>query len=286
MKTILCAIVLIALAHPAAGESGLIFDHALHVDDMGLECQDCHAGVADSVNLLERYRAGKPACGDCHDLGDVDTCGTCHLDADEPAGYASAPVGVDLFSHAAHAGRMECDSCHGGAPEYAGAPVKSDCRTCHQTVANYEDCGLCHSAGQRYVPETHQSDNWANWHGIRAGSNTDDCMLCHVQDSCQQCHAGDNVRPRSHPLNYEFNHSVDARVNRIECEVCHTEPAYCEECHSGYGIIPLNHAEPGWTNGSVHGPEALFDIQSCIACHDAGEAVPATCAGSGCHKGS
>jgi hypothetical protein len=285
MKTTITLLALLVLALPARAGSGLIFDHQLHVEDVELECDYCHAGITESKNLSERYLPGKPECADCHDVGDMETCGTCHADAEDPAGYAATVPAVDLFSHEAHVGSMECAECHGGAPEYVSAPAKADCRGCHATVANYEDCSLCHSAGRHHVPESHEQ-NWETWHGIVAGSDTDEaCMLCHVQDNCQTCHGGDNVRPRVHPVNFEFNHSIEAKTARIDCEVCHNEPAYCAECHAGYGIIPQNHAEPGWQNGQVHGPEALFEIESCIACHDAGEAVPASCAGSGCHQG-
>ena len=283
MKTILCTVALLMLAFPAAAGSGLAFDHALHVDDVGLECEDCHTGVSESVNLLERYLAGKPQCSDCHDLGDTETCGTCHVDGDNPTGHVAGLATVDLFSHASHVGDMECAECHGAGPEYNGAPAKSECRTCHQTIANYEDCSFCHSAGRHNVPESHEQD-WEANHGIVAGSNNESCMECHVQDDCQACHGGDNVRPRVHPLNFEFSHSITAKTNSIDCVVCHQENAFCEECHSGYGIIPMNHAEPGWSSGTVHGPEALFEIESCMSCHDAGAAVPATCAGSGCHE--
>jgi hypothetical protein len=284
MKTMIAVLALLALAHPALAGSGLNFDHQMHVEDVELDCATCHEGVAESANLLDRYLPGKPVCSGCHDLGDTDECGTCHVDGDEPVGYVAEAATVDLFSHVKHSGSMECGVCHGGAPDYASAPAKADCRACHATVADFQDCSFCHSAGRHNVPESHEM-NWETWHGVVAGSDSDACLVCHVQDDCQACHGGDNVRPRAHPLNFEFNHSLEAKVSRVDCEVCHNEPAYCEECHSGYGVIPRNHTEPGWQNGAVHGPEALFQIESCIACHDAGEAVPATCAGSGCHEG-
>ena len=284
MKTMITLLALLALASPSLAESGLSFDHQLHVEDMELECDMCHGGITESSTLLESYLPGKPECSDCHDLGDTDACGTCHTNADSPAGYVPTESAVDLFSHAAHAETMDCSACHGGSPEFTAKPAKADCRTCHATVANLEDCSFCHSAGRHNVPESHEM-NWETWHGVVAGANSDDCLVCHVQDDCQACHGGDNVRPRVHPLNFEFNHSIEAKVARIECEVCHNEPTFCADCHSGYGVIPMNHAEPGWQNGAVHGPEALFEIEACIACHDAGEAVPASCAGSGCHEG-
>ena len=285
MKMVLYTAALIAFAIPAtAGESGLSFDHQLHVEEVELECEDCHAEVGSSTSLHVTLRPGKPVCVDCHDLGDTSLCGDCHVGPGKPTGYGDLVSNVDLFSHASHVGDMECEKCHGGAPEYSGKPVKSDCRNCHLTVANQEDCSLCHSAGRHNVPESHEG-MWEYWHGVVAGSDVSHCTDCHVQDDCEQCHAGDNVRPRVHVLNFEFNHSLEARASRIECGTCHIDPQFCAECHAANLIIPQSHADPGWRNGPVHGPEALFEIDSCVSCHDAGTAVPATCGGVGCHVG-
>jgi hypothetical protein len=276
---------LMAASAPASESgSGIHFDHALHVEDVGLACTDCHTGVEESQSLAERLFPEKSVCGDCHDVDDMDACGTCHVDADDPTGYAGTAATVDLFNHQAHLDTMACEDCHGGAPEYASAPEKTECRTCHATVADFQDCQLCHSQGRDKVPESHEG-LWESWHGMSAGSDVQSCSNCHVQDDCQQCHAGDNVRPRVHPLNFEFNHSIKAKANEIECATCHEDPQFCGACHAANFVVPQSHAEPGWRNGAVHGPEALFEIESCISCHDAGEAVPATCSGSGCHQG-
>ena len=98
--------------------------------------------------------------------------------------------------------KAECDSCHGGAPEYAGAPVKSDCRTCHQTVANYEDCGLCHNAH---------------------GSNHAALLTQRSPLLCQQCHSSSG-----HPsLAYTSESADDVFQQRFllgrSCSNCHTQ---------------------------------------------------------------
>lgn len=287
MKTLLYLAAVIAVVLPSAasaGESPIHFDHRLHVEDIGAGCEDCHSGVAESTSLAESLLPGMDTCGGCHDVDDTETCGTCHVDAEEPGGYGPREPVADLFSHAAHVGAMDCSRCHGGAPEFAGAPQKSECRTCHVTAANFEDCSLCHSEGREFVPESH-GGMWEYWHGVDAGADDTSCMQCHVQDDCQQCHGGDNVRPRVHPVNFEFNHSIEAKSSRVECGTCHMEAQFCAECHAANFVIPESHSQAGWRNGQVHGPEALFEIESCIACHDAGEAVPASCAGSGCHVG-
>lgn len=280
-------LVLVVLGTPALASedaTGFSFDHRLHVEDAGAACGDCHSAMATSNSLLTRSMPGHDECSACHDLDDTDACGTCHVDAEDPSGYAAKQSQVDLFNHESHVSSMDCDDCHGGAPEFTAKPAKADCRGCHATLANLQDCALCHSAGAHNVPQSHDG-LWEWWHGVAAGSNAVSCTECHVQDDCQKCHGGDNVRPRAHPLNFEFSHALDAKSSRVDCTVCHTEPSYCADCHAANFVIPQTHAVPGWRSGVVHGPEALFSIESCIACHDAGEAVPATCGGSGCHQG-
>ena len=120
---------------------------------------------------------------------------------------------------------------------------------------------------------------------LEARIDEDSCSRCHTRSSCQQCHAGDNVRPRSHPLNFAFNHALEARGNSLECAGCHYEPEFCSGCHVAERILPANHSEAGWLDmngGGRHATEGMFDMESCIACHGAGAGEP-SCAR--CHGG-
>ena len=184
---------------------------------------------------------------------------------------------MDLFSHAAHVGQgMACADCHGPV-EALMAAAKSECRSCHVTQTGLSDCSLCHSDGADYVPDNH-GGGWESWHGVEAGAISADCSNCHAQNDCQQCHVGDNVDPRVHPLGFELSHALEARMSTVDCAVCHEEPQFCVSCHASAQVLPWNHSFADWVLGSGdggrHGLEASLDLESCIACHAAGDGDP------------
>lgn len=273
MKSIAICLFLIGLfaATAVAGEEtsvGIYFDHALHAEQ-DLECDACHEAAWTSRLGSDWLLPEKDTCADCHDVDDDESCGMCHVDPEDPVGFAETESKVDLFSHAAHVGaQMECGGCHGADLAMLAMPAKSECRSCHVTASDLADCSLCHTEGAEYVPASH-GPMWEAWHGVEAGHDAQSCANCHAQVDCQDCHAGDNVRPRSHRLNFAFDHSVEARAGEAECATCHFEPSFCNDCHAGEGIIPSNHFEPGWT-GNLHGVEALLEMESCISCHETG----------------
>lgn len=266
-------------SEPASPPSGIAFDHALHVTDMEMECDTCHAVAWTSKRGTDVLRPEKAICADCHDVEDFDACGTCHVDGDDPAGYAEIEVKVDLFSHAAHVeAGYECAACHGADPAaLRPMPTKAECRSCHVTASDLQDCGVCHSAGAEYVPSNH-GPGWEWWHGVEAGHDSQACSNCHAQVDCQDCHSGDNVRPRSHALNFAFNHAVQARANETECATCHSDASFCSSCHVAEQVLPRNHSRADWVmpsgDGGAHSIEATFDIEGCVACHDAGPDSP------------
>lgn len=287
MKTTLI-ITLLCLAGAAAAQDGpdtIIFPHGFHFEN-DAACLDCHDGVEASVTADDVFRPDMDACADCHEVDDDETCTMCHTQPDEAGDYEALIYGAALFSHAAHMGAgMECAACHGDpAADQPLLPGKADCRICHETAEDYGDCRLCHASGTELLPVSHDAA-WSAHHGIVARDDQDRCAQCHTQTTCQECHAGDNVRPRSHPLNYAFSHAMDARSNSMECAVCHEDPRYCTACHLAERVLPTSHSQTGWVNGGDggrHAQDGVFEIESCIACHDGGEASPACAA---CHGG-
>ena len=284
MKTasmILIACFVLSLAVGASASetvSGIAFDHALHIE-MDMDCDACHGNATTSKVGTDWLLPEKAVCADCHDVDDDGECGTCHIQADDPTGYAAGHSPVDKFSHAAHldAG-MDCAECHGADPSaLVAVPAKSDCRSCHVTASDLQDCGVCHSEGAEYVPATHGL-GWDRWHGVEAGAEQESCANCHAQVDCQDCHSGDNVRPRSHPLNFAFSHAVEARSNEMECATCHEDTQFCSSCHVSSQVLPMNHSRGDWVmgggDGGQHAMEARFEMESCIACHDNGTDSP------------
>jgi len=144
-----------------------------------------------------------------------------------------------------------------------------------------DDCSLCHSPSESLNPISHTPD-WFDTHADAARFDQISCQNCHTQTDCLDCHAGDNVRPRSHDLNFEFDHALEARDNELDCQTCHLEPQFCSSCHAAEQILPRSHSRGDWIlggSGGTHAEDARFNMESCIACHDAGNQDPicATC---------
>ena len=88
-------------------------------------------------------------------------------------------------------------------------------------------------------------------------------------------------------MNYRFTHAIDAKGRAADCQVCHQEQTFCNDCHkSGSqalgGVIPTSHEASTFitfgvgTGGGEHARLARRDIQSCMTCHDAEGSDP-TC---------
>lgn len=253
--------------------------HAFHAENE-IDCETCHAEAWTSRSGEDELRPGMDLCADCHDVEDEEECGVCHVSVDDMQGYADRPVAIGRFPHAAHVENgMDCAACHtigdGGEPR---RPAKASCRGCHATASQMADCHVCHLESEPRIPVSHVP-RWMQLHAIEAGWDQTGCQNCHTQSDCQDCHAGDNVRPRTHRLNYAFDHALEARGNEMRCATCHEDPQFCVACHATEQVLPRNHSRADWVLGSGgrHAEEARFDLESCIACHDAGTASP-TCA--------
>ena len=108
---------------------------------------------------------------------------------------------------------------------------------------------------------------------------------CHQQSFCQDCHEGDNLNRFSHPLNYEFTHSLDAISKKVDCTSCHVDRQFCNDCHTENNLMPFNHTV-GWVNnipgdGGRHSIEAMTDLENCASCHESNaETVCQPCHGN------
>jgi len=133
------------------------YNHKIHVDNVGLECKDCHRHVEDMAAAT---------------IPTLDVCAGCHTD--EP--FSESPEEKKLlkyiaegseipwkeiynvpdhvyFSHRRHVigGELECSACHGNVGGFT-RPVSSEfipvtmenCMDCHKQHQVTNDCLACH----------------------------------------------------------------------------------------------------------------------------------------------
>jgi hypothetical protein len=137
-------------------EQPLAFDHNLHVQELEMECADCHLyalnGVRATIPNIE-------VCADCHDEALTESVEEARLVEYVLAGERVpwrkiywVPQHV-YFSHRRHTklGGIECETCHGAIGERV-EPVDrqlvritmNGCMRCHEESGVSNDCLLCH----------------------------------------------------------------------------------------------------------------------------------------------
>jgi len=286
-------IIAAAIAAYAPVQSGVMFNHAAHIGDRGVECQTCH-NVAQSTSAQDHNIPGHDVCSQCHSVENApQDCRLFHKNPENPTGVA-LPHQELIFSHKGHLGsdlsNEVCLGCHHKVNKTRG-PLKSDnfpamqtCFKCHDDAKAPATCEICHTKPAEVRKLMHPTD-YKHSHKFDANANDrKKCQPCHQAETfCSDCHAGDNLTGSVHDLNYRFNHSLDAKGKEVQCQSCHDKEAFCVPCHQQEGNIPQSHQTANWnprTNPSTHAQEAQRDMESCAACHD----EPAsTCAQPGCH---
>jgi hypothetical protein len=297
------------------------FSHQKHVTELGVECATCHAESATSESSSDKMIPGHAVCQTCHEEQVDKTCGYCHADEKNPVPFPHEAREV-RFNHKKHVtdGKMECGTCHVGVDkvEYATAanmPTMAMCNTCHNNTKESNQCETCHTNLATLRPASHNQGNWLKGHSMLARLNAMDsqCSMCHSENYCAQCHDGSNltalsskemtgmISPRTmgndksqalkgqavHDMNYRFTHGIEARGHAADCQVCHHEQAFCNDCHQNGsaalgGVIPTSHEAAGFvtigvgSGGGEHARLARREIESCMSCHDVEGADP-TC---------
>ena len=290
------------------------FSHKVH--NGNAECTDCHTAVPDSKSLNDRLLPNHDACGNCHDVEDEKNCTTCHYENKfEPLIQKKSEL---VFNHSFHVKdqKLECVKCHSGIwnVDYAfqsdsSYPQMETCYSCHNnTSVAVNTCESCHTSTADLKPESHKSASFISTHKFEARSFNANCVMCHDNASCQECHTAttmitekntakdfyvpyspsNSTNPmkkqqitRVHSLDYRFTHGIDAKGKTAECQSCHEVETFCASCHQSKeadfslgGITPVSHLQPDFmtigvgSGGGEHAVLARRDIESCASCHD------------------
>jgi len=295
------------------------FSHSLHSDLS--ECADCHSSVTESVSLDDRLLPDHEDCVNCHEVDNEEECNTCHIDEIyEPLIQTKSEL---IFSHKDHiSDELDCVNCHKdfASIDYSAeaeqkTPPMELCVTCHspeETAPGF--CESCHISTVNLVPQNHMTANFIKGHKFLAESFDANCMMCHNNSTCDECHistttitenntADDFYQPympsqgidgtkqqviqRVHELDYRYIHGIDANSNISDCQTCHQIESFCASCHASEpgdfslgGIAPLSHIGPNFktigvgSGGGEHAILARRDLESCTACHDVQGADP------------
>lgn len=298
------------------------FSHSLHVEIT--DCASCHISVVESTEQKSGLLPKHDNCSICHDVADEQTCTTCHL-AGNYEGFDEKESKV-FFNHSFHLNeqKLECENCHKGLSEVdysfqasQPSPVMANCYSCHDGLSAASNaCESCHISTVNLVPENHKVADFPRSHKFDSASLDANCVMCHDNASCQECHVGttmiteantainfyqpysptdfiDGVKQQQitkvHELNYRFIHGIDSKDKTSECQTCHQIETFCSECHQSEdsdfsisGIVPSSHLKFNFvtigtgTGGGEHSILAKRDIESCVSCHDVQGADP-TC---------
>jgi hypothetical protein len=139
----------------AQADQPVEFNHRLHVEDVGLECTECHPYFED-----ETFSGlpGADACSFCHDEvqgSDPEEAKLYRLLSDEqPLEWRPLfrqPSHV-FYSHRRHVkvAKLECEICHGSIAASEAPPQRVDtldmdgCIGCHEQQGVGNDCTSCH----------------------------------------------------------------------------------------------------------------------------------------------
>ena len=297
------------------------FSHSLHAELA--DCADCHSKVTESVSLNDRLLPDHSNCGNCHEVDNDKECGTCHKnEVYEPLVQTKSEL---IFSHKDHIAKdLECKDCHKDFTKinYSDeaeqkVPPMELCSSCHSpenAAPNF--CESCHISTANLIPQNHVRSDFIRSHKYLAQSFDANCMMCHNNSTCEECHVStgtvtetntsnnfyqpympsqsidghkQQIISRVHELDYRFNHGIDANLKMSECQSCHQVESFCANCHQSEvsdfslgGVAPLSHLKPDFqtigvgSGGGEHAILARRDIESCTSCHDIQGADP-TC---------
>jgi len=283
------------------------FSHQFHAENVGAECTDCHSDALKSEDASDFLLPKMSTCYNCHDEKST-PCEYCHRDLEKLVPY-EAPVRKIIFSHKFHIEnqKMKCLDCHSGSDkvEYATPehlPSMESCFSCHNSRTATNECEACHKETVSILPSSHKVADFKTDHKkfVRAGGSENNCINCHSDDFCQQCHDATNlftpqtsgkqqlVLQRVHDLNYRYTHGIEAKAKSNDCYVCHDRQTFCTSCHISGADITSGSVKPEWhrgndfvtigvgTGGGRHAKLAKRDIEMCMSCHDTEGADP-TC---------
>jgi hypothetical protein len=287
------------------------FPHRAHTEK-GINCRQCHEGVASSTNTGGIHIPSSASCvtAACHAKPhDARACDGCHGQL-----YVRESVSASLanlkFDHKSHVSRErgQCVGCHAAVANDSDhvRPEMVTCLSCHEHEDDFatQNCDRCHKdlRGEHVMPSSHvvHEGDWLREHGAKAASSRELCSTCHAERVCAGCHGktvaalperqffDDPLRAGVHRAGFRSRHSNEARSQPGLCTTCHSNGTFCQSCHDASGVSPAGMGKsphpPGWLGlrgeRNDHGAAAWRDPSECASCHSGGGEQLCV----GCHK--
>ncbi len=263
----------------SAQDKDLIFSHKFHIEDVEAACTDCHEPAGESTTPSDNLLPAMETCYNCHDEDDTE-CSLCHVDPDNAGEVARIADLKTNFSHKVHIdAETKCVTCHVGIEEKeeptsgTHIPTRTACTDCHgaaDALTQETVCRTCHGESIVLKPADH-TVQWSKEHGLTWQIDENSCNHCHLSnESCTDCHQGDNLDNEVHPMNFRNTHGIKAKANKENCQTCHQDLQFCNDCHRIEMVMPRNHSYAGWSNtttGGQHARAAQYDFDYCRSCH-------------------
>ncbi|MFL5318246.1 MAG: cytochrome c3 family protein [Myxococcaceae bacterium] len=173
-------------------------------------------GPRYEFNHGSRAAIARQECLACH----TETyCATCHDSLQKPLSVHPNDF-ITLHPLEARSNSLQCESCH---------RYQSFCAACHERAGVGQSSDLNLRAGNVRV-----HPDYATWvvnlgpehHGIAATRNLQQCIACHREESCLQCHAAGTVAGATRVVN---PHPSDFKT---KCRgMFQSNPTACLKCH-------------------------------------------------------
>lgn len=275
--------------------------HQFHAET-GADCESCHASIQTSTRSSDNNLGKMTQCYECHDQKKTE-CSVCHVEPGEPYSSFENPKRELVFDHQEHVGELKiaCVTCHVdiAKKDYTNVrtlPPMETCTGCHNGTKASDQCEACHTDIRFIRPADHDAGFVRTHKRIVASSSDANCLMCHTQSSCQECHEGGQISRMKkaneweasrgssalgtgsgqigqnvHALDYMVTHRFDFKAKTQDCQSCHEAETFCVTCHSGSGKAtrPAWHNVAGFvgTGGGFHASLAKKDMESCVICH-------------------
>jgi hypothetical protein len=206
-----------------------------------------------------------------------EVCLSCH----DPNRKATSGFRI-LIDHPEHAKRNgSCVSCHVRtahpiASRGTAMSLMTQCYTCHGTVEHPDasaECGVCHPAGFELFPASHTEQTWAAEHGAVSAEDPRQCVMCHEDRFCGDCHGLAMPHPDEWTAG-ESGHALTAASDRGMCDRCHgSDPDWCDACHHpAYDQAQGPWVDQHYVEVRAAGAAACFSCHGplyCVTCHKA-----------------